>query len=77
MRARCLSMTVTIACLSLSCASMMKDPEEPILITSTPSGAKVRLDGAYVGTTPVSITRKAADFNLVLERKIVRPSVPR
>lgn len=62
------SVLIALASL-LGCASIMKDPDESVLFTSTPAGAKVIVNGAHVGQTPVSMNLKAEDYTVVFERE--------
>jgi hypothetical protein len=54
-----LSRLLTVAALAFTlsgCATLFGDKNRTVLVTSTPSGAKVYFQGAYIGNTPVPIT---------------------
>jgi len=55
------------------CASMMKDPNEPVLFTSDPPGASVYLNEVLIGKTPASLSLKATDHTLRFEREGCEP----
>lgn len=39
-----------------------------VAVTSTPAGADIELDGAFVGSTPSTITVSAGDYTLTLKK---------
>lgn len=41
----------------------------PVLVSSTPAGAEIELDGSFVGSTPSIINMPAGDHQIVLKKK--------
>ena len=45
----------------------------PVLVSSTPPGAEIELDGSFVGSTPSIINLPAGDHQIVLKKKSFKP----
>ncbi len=63
-----------LACLAGGCASIVKGTTQAIPISSSPSGATVRLDGNHVGQTPTSVeVKRKSDHLLSIEKPGYHP----
>jgi hypothetical protein len=64
---RC-SLIIATLLLSSSCGTLFTGTSDLVTITSTPSGAKVNVDGMYIGVSPVTTTLKRSNDHTVLIR---------
>ena len=48
-------------------------PVSPVLVSSTPPGADIELDGSFVGSTPSIINMGSGDHQIVLKKKNFKP----
>lgn len=63
-----------LALLAGGCASIVKGTTQAIPVSSSPSGATVRLDGNHVGQTPTSVeVKRKSDHLLTIEKKGYQP----
>lgn len=56
-------------CFMCGCASIISGPTQRIPITSTPSGAAVKINGDLAGTTPLSVDLKRTHFHSITIEK--------
>ena len=60
----CLAMLL----LTSSCGTIFSGTSDLVTITSNPIGAKVSVDGMYIGVSPVTTTLKRSNDHMVLVR---------